>query len=165
MLDRIIVIVVLMCVGTWAATHFSLQRHGLLTPIGANEPQVSSTGNSIQIPQSYNGHFFVAATVNGASIDFLIDSGATDIVLNEADARRAGVNLRTLRYTKPVLTANGRVMIAPVRLRELRIGQLRLHDISASINPAPMDVSLLGMSFLNSLRGWEVSNGRLQLHW
>ena len=55
--------------------------------------------------------------------------------------------------------------LAPVTLRELRIGQLSRRGLDAVVNEAPMAVSLLGMSFLSRLEGWEAKDGRLMLYW
>ena len=102
---------------------------------------------------------------NGVPIRFLIDTGASDIVLNPSDARRLGFDASNLRFSRQYETANGMVRGAPVTLRELRVGQLHLFDVEASVNEAPLEVSLLGMSFLNELSGYEVARGRLILRW
>ena len=112
-----------------------------------------------------HGHFVVAAEVDGTPLTFLIDTGASDIVLSQADARRLGLEPRTLDYSRSYQTANGVVRAAPVRLRELRLGQLQLYDLDASVNEGPLPVSLLGMSFLGRLQGYEVMDGRLILRW
>ncbi len=112
-----------------------------------------------------NGHFVVDAMVNGSPITFLVDTGASDIVLTMADARRLGFIPGNLDFSEQYQTANGEVRGAPVRLRELRIGQYSLCDLEASVNEGPMTVSLLGMSFLEQLRGYQVEDGRLILRW
>jgi aspartyl protease family protein len=112
-----------------------------------------------------NGHFVVDAMVNGSPITFLVDTGASDIVLTLADARRLGFLPGNLDFSEQYQTANGEVRGAPVRLRELRIGQYSLYDLDASVNEGPMEVSLLGMSFLQQLRGYQVEDGRLILRW
>jgi aspartyl protease family protein len=112
-----------------------------------------------------SGHYLIEATVNGAPVTFLVDTGASDIVLTLDDARRVGLRPRSLEYTQRFATANGEVRGAPVVLREVRIGQARLFDVSASVNEAALDVSLLGMSFLEQLSGYEVERGRLILRW
>ena len=99
--------------------------------------------------------------VNGSPITFLVDTGASDIVLTLADARRLGFIPGNLDFSEQYQTANGEVRGAPVRLRELRIGQYSLYDLEASVNEGPMTVSLLGMSFLEQLRGYQVEDGRL----
>ena len=110
-------------------------------------------------------HFRVTAAVNGVDNLFLIDTGASDVVLSLEDARRIGVNLRTLKYTKRYQTANGTIEAAPIILRDLRIGQLRLYNVEASISKAPMGTALLGMSFLNRLSGFEFRKDKLILRW
>jgi clan AA aspartic protease (TIGR02281 family) len=112
-----------------------------------------------------DGHYLVEALVNGAPVTFLVDTGASDIVLNLDDARRVGLEPRRLGFTQRYSTANGEVRGAPVVLREIRIGQLNLFDVSASVNEAPLEVSLLGMSFLEQLSGYQVERGRLILRW
>ena len=80
-------------------------------------------------------------------------------------ARRIGINLRTLKYSRRYQTANGIILAAPVILRDLRIKQLRVRDVEASVTEAPMGVSLLGMSFLNRLSGFEANGKELVLRW
>ena len=111
------------------------------------------------------GHFVIEAVVNGAPVTFLVDTGATNIVLTMADAERLGFRPETLRFTQRFASANGEVRGAPVVLRELRIGQFSLFDMPASVNEAPLRVSLLGMSFLKRLNGYGVDDGRLILRW
>lgn len=111
------------------------------------------------------GHYLIEAAVNGAPVDFLVDTGASDIVLTMEDAERLGLQPATLRFTQRFATANGEVRGAPVVLREIRIGQFSLFDVPASVNEAPLRVSLLGMSFLERLNGYAVEDGRLILRW
>jgi clan AA aspartic protease (TIGR02281 family) len=111
------------------------------------------------------GHYVIEAAVNGAPVTFLVDTGASDIVLTLDDARRIGLQPSALEYTQRYATANGEVRGAPVVLRELRIGQLRLFDVDASVNEAPLGISLLGMDFLEQLSSYEVERGRLILRW
>jgi aspartyl protease family protein len=111
------------------------------------------------------GHFVIEAEVNGVPVTFLVDTGASEIVLTLADARRLGFDPRRLEFSQRFRTANGEVQGAPVQLRELRLGQFSLYDLDASVNAAPLPVSLLGMSFLERLRGYRVEDHRLILEW
>jgi clan AA aspartic protease (TIGR02281 family) len=111
------------------------------------------------------GHFLVEAVVNGAPVIFLVDTGASNVVLTMADAERLGFRRETLRFTQRFASANGEVRGAPVVLRELRVGQFSLFDMPASVNEAPLRISLLGMSFLKRLHGYGVEDGRLILRW
>ena len=110
------------------------------------------------------GHFQVEATVDGVAIRFLVDTGASDIVLRPADARRLGFDLDRLRFSRIYQTANGTVRGAPVTLGEVTVGPIRLANVAASVNGAPMNQSLLGMSFLNRLSGYEVRGNVLTFH-
>jgi clan AA aspartic protease (TIGR02281 family) len=112
-----------------------------------------------------HGHFLVEAVVNGEPIDFMVDTGATHVVLTLEDARKLGFTPNRLRFTQQFSTANGTVGAAPVELREVRIGQLRLFDLDAWVNGGPLGISLLGMSFLRSLDSYEVAGDRLILRW
>ena len=106
-----------------------------------------------------------AASVNGAPIEFLVDTGASHVVLAPADAARAGLRTGELRFSGRASTANCEVALAPVTLREIRIGQFSRRDVPAMVNQVPMSVSLLGMSFLSSLASWEARGDRLMLYW
>lgn len=110
-----------------------------------------------------DGHYRVEALVDGVSLRFLVDTGASEVMLSRADARRLGFDVDGLAYTRLFSTANGTVRGAPVRLREIVLGPIRLTDVVASVNQAPMAGSLLGMTFLGRLAGYEVRDGTLTL--
>jgi aspartyl protease family protein len=122
-------------------------------------------GDSIVIPATTSGHFLLDALVNGVRVRFLVDTGASDVTLTPQDARRLGFNERNLKYDRAYQTANGVVRGAAITLREVTIDQRSLYDVKASVNEAPMQISLLGMSFLGRLRGYEVADGALMLRW
>lgn len=121
--------------------------------------------NSVAVEGDKRGQYVVVAMVNGTPVDFLVDTGASHVVLAPADALRLGFRPAQLRYSGRADTANGAVGLAPVTLRELRIGQLSRHGVEAVVNEAPMGISLLGMSFLDGLEGWEAKGDRLLLYW
>jgi aspartyl protease family protein len=128
-------------------------------------PASSDGWNRMVIPADPRGHFLVEAEVNGTAVTFLVDTGASSVVLSPDDARRAGLTPERLRFTERYRTANGTVRAAPVELREIRIGQLAQRYVPASVNEAPMGISLLGMTFLSRLESWSVEGGRLALYW
>ncbi|MCC6467046.1 MAG: TIGR02281 family clan AA aspartic protease [Alphaproteobacteria bacterium] len=123
----------------------------------------SQYGNSISFRSREGGHYVVEAHVNGAPIRFMVDTGASDVVLTPADARRVGLNPNTLDYSRRYNTANGVVAGAPVVLDRVRVGPIEIENVRASVNKAEMAGSLLGMSFLGRLSGYEVQNGILTL--
>lgn len=124
-----------------------------------------ATPGTLTLRQSEDGHFYVTARVNGATVRFLVDTGASTTVLDPDDARRAGIDPATLSYSQTFRTANGRVEGAPVRIQRLEIGPVRLGSVRASVNRAPLGTSLLGISTLDRFRGWRVEDGTLTLRY
>ena len=110
----------------------------------------------VEIRAGTGGHFVVTATVNGQPVDFLVDTGASDVVLSPDDAARLGYHPENLRFTRQYTTANGIGRGAPVRLDSLSVGPIAYADLPASVNEAPMGESLLGMTFLRRLESYEV---------
>ena len=112
-----------------------------------------------------DGQFHVVAVVNGVSVKFLIDTGASDIVLTRTDARRAGFDPQRLRFTRVYQTANGIGRGAPIVLDTIGIGPNSLRDVRASVNDAAMSTSLLGVAFLGRLESYEVRGDVMLLRW
>jgi aspartyl protease family protein len=110
----------------------------------------------VELRAGADGHFTVTADVDGQPVDFLVDTGASDIVLSPADAARLGFPSENLSFTKQYVTANGIGRGAPVRLGSLAVGPIVFDDLPASVNEAPMGESLLGMTFLRRLSSYEV---------
>jgi aspartyl protease family protein len=111
------------------------------------------------------GHFLIAAAVNGSAVHFLVDTGASYVTLTPEDARAAGIRISDLRFTGRVATANGEIRVAPVVLREVRLDQFTMQDVDAVVLDTPLAVSLLGMSFLKRLEGYEIRDGDLIVSW
>lgn len=111
------------------------------------------------------GHFRVLAVLEGEPLEFVVDTGATDLTLSPGDAGRLGFRKAQLHFDRAYQSANGVILGAPVRIRELRIGQQSLYDLDAVVVDAPLEVSLLGMSFLRRLESYAVEDGRLILRW
>lgn len=117
-----------------------------------------STGE-VRVKASIDGHYRVEALVDGKRVRFLIDTGASGVVLTPDDAIRLGYDPRRLRFTQIAETANGTVRSAPVRLDFISVGQIQMLNFPASVNEVDMSDSLLGMSFLARLRSFEVRDG------
>jgi aspartyl protease family protein len=124
----------------------------------------SATTDSITFRADRSGHFRVKTVVNGQEIDFMIDTGATGVILTKADAIKIGFELDDLTFNAPASTANGTVFSAPVRLNFMEVGPIRIGRVPAFVNEGELDISLLGMSFLNQLSGYEVRDGLLTLY-
>jgi len=133
--------------------------------LGELVPQrgTANPDGSITFRAGEDGHFHVEARVNGTRLRMLVDTGASQVVLSPADARRLGIDTARLDFRHLSETANGPVSGAPVTLREITVGSVRLTDVAASVNGAEMSESLLGMTFLSRLAGFEVSGDRLTL--
>ncbi len=119
----------------------------------------------LEIRQSKDNHFYLDALVNGKTIKFLIDTGASDIVLNSSDAVTAGLDLRKLNFNKIYNTANGQVRGASAKVGTLQIGRVVFRDVSVSVNAGELDISLLGMSFLERFNSYKVDGDKLYLEY
>jgi len=122
-------------------------------------------GNTVAVARTGTGDFSVSAQINGARVAMVLDTGASSVVLTRDDAKAAGLPLEVLNYTINIETANGRARAAPVTLDRVAIGGLVERSVEALVaQPGQLKMSLLGMSFLNRLKSWEVSGDRLLLH-
>jgi aspartyl protease family protein len=127
--------------------------------------QSGATGDELIVRAGPNGQFMVNAVVDGVEVRFLVDTGASSVVLTAEDAERLGYRLDELEYSDRYQTANGEILGAPVVLPELRIGDLEIEDVRSSVIRAPLSTSLLGMTFLSRLESFEVRDKGLILRW
>jgi aspartyl protease family protein len=95
-------------------------------------------------------HFYIRAEVNGIPAMFLADKGASHIVLSPDDAGKLCIETDKLPFDRFYETANGTVRGSSIRIADLRVGEIHLKEIGASVNEAEMRNSLLGMTFLNA---------------
>ena len=124
---------------------------------------VADASDSMVIGRGEGGGFYVMGKVNGSPVRFVVDTGATQIVLSPADARRAGLATAGLTYSNPSETANGVGYGAAAKIERLDVGPVHLADVPVTINREPMSVSLLGMPFLDHFASIEVRGDRLFL--
>jgi len=125
---------------------------------------VVSHGRNVEIGRDSAGDFAISAQINGARVAMVLDTGASSVVLTHDDAKAAGLPLEVLNYTVNIDTANGRTRAAPVTLDRIAIGGLIERSVEALVvQPGQLKMSLLGMSFLNRLRSFEVSGDRVVL--
>jgi aspartyl protease family protein len=124
----------------------------------------ATRGHTVEIARGQGGNFTITTQINGARMPMILDTGASSVVLTHDAAKAAGLPLEMLSYTVAVETANGRTRAAPVTLQSIAIGGLVEREVPALIaQPGQLRQSLLGMSFLNRLQGWEVRGDRLML--
>ncbi|MFD1197438.1 TIGR02281 family clan AA aspartic protease [Brucella gallinifaecis] len=117
---------------------------------------------TVTLAKSANGHFEVNGRVNGARVHFMVDTGASSVVLSKEDAERAGIDTSMLAYNVPINTANGRATAASINISTLQIGDIERHNIRAMVTQEGlMTGSLLGMNFLQTLGGFSVRGDQL----
>ena len=114
-------------------------------------PESTFQSNSIEVVLERNrqGHYLVVGEINGREAEFLLDTGATDVVVPEPIAANLGL---TKGRPGRAMTANGAVTVYDTRIDELKIGKIRLENVNASINPGMRNQEiLLGMSALKQI--------------
>ncbi|OYR18973.1 TIGR02281 family clan AA aspartic protease [Brucella thiophenivorans] len=117
---------------------------------------------TVTLAKSANGHFDVNGRVNGARVHFLVDTGASSVVLSKEDAERAGIDTSSLAYNVPISTANGRATATSITIASLQIGDIERQNIRAMVTQEGlMTGSLLGMNFLQTLGGFSVRGDQL----
>jgi aspartyl protease family protein len=122
-------------------------------------------GRTVELARMHGGDFRVATEVNGTRVGMVLDTGASSVVLTNDAAKAAGLPLEVIKYTVSVDTANGRTMAAAVTLDRIAVGGIVERAVPALVaQPGVLRTSLLGMSFLNRLQGWEVRGDKLVLH-
>ena len=126
-------------------------------------PRQSYAGGRVEVPRGPGGHYDVTLEVNGAPVRFVVDTGATDVVLSHDDAERAGVDLDGVIYGGRAMTANGPVQVASVTLDEVRLGEFVDRDVRAAVTDGDLYGSLLGMRYLERFGRITIEGGRLVL--
>ena len=117
----------------------------------------------IEVPRAFDGHYYLTLRLNDTPVDFVVDTGATDIVLTGEDAARIGLDPDTLSYSGVAMTANGAVRTARARVNEISVGPITDRDVIVSVNRGEMPGSLLGMAYLQRFDRLEISDGRMIL--
>lgn len=117
----------------------------------------------IEAPLASDGHYYLTAEVNGTPVRFVVDTGATQIVLTRRDAERAGIDTRGLAFIGQAATANGTVAIAPVQLATVELGPIHDRDLRAVVNDGEMSTSLMGMTYLTRFARVEFDRDRMIL--
>ena len=122
----------------------------------------ASKGRTVELARMQGGDFQIATEVNGKHVGMVLDTGASAVVLTNDAAKAAGLPLEMIKYTVNVDTANGRTQAAAITLDRIAIGGIVERSVPALIaQPGQLKTSLLGMSFLNRLQGWEVRGDKL----
>lgn len=130
--------------------------------VGSNS-RMSVAEGRIEVPRAFDGHYYLTLKIDGEPVEFLVDTGATQMVLSHRDAERAGIDTASLNYFGRAMTANGEVRTAPVELGRVELGPFSDQGVTAWVNQGEMDASLLGMEYLQRYSSLEISNGALVL--
>ena len=126
--------------------------------------QPATSGRSLMLESDRQGHFKVEARIDGRHIDFMVDTGASLVIMRESDAAQIGIRPRPSDYSATVSTANGKIKAAPATLDRIEVGGITVYDVLALVLPdEALWQNLLGVSFLSRLKRYEYANGRLVL--
>lgn len=117
----------------------------------------------VSAPRAPDGHYYLSLRINDAPVLFVVDTGATDLVLTRGDAARVGLDPSSLPFLGIANTANGQTRTAQVRLDEVRLGDITDRNVRAVVNAGDMNESLLGMTYLQKFGRIEIENNRLTL--
>lgn len=128
----------------------------------AQRLEVSDQG-AISVPRSPDGHYYMTVSLNDAPVRFVVDTGATAVVLTKEDAARAGLNIDDLRFLGRANTANGTVRTAPARIEEFTLGDRIDRNVPVQVNEGEMQGSLLGMSYLDRFSAINIQGNRMTL--
>jgi aspartyl protease family protein len=142
--------------------------------VASAQPELSDTpqpasardqdDGTIRISPDARGNYLAQGRVDGHPVDFMVDTGATLVVLSFDDAERSGIDPQRLDFSGRAQTANGISKIAHVKLDSIDLGGITLHDIPAAVAaPGAMRMNLLGMSFLSRLTHFEIHGSDLYL--
>lgn len=130
----------------------------------AVQDNAQAGSRTLSIPRDARGHFLTNGRIDGQRIDFMVDTGASVIALNETSAARFGLRPMPVDYKMTVSTANGTIKAARTRLAMVDIGGLIVRDVDAMVLPdEALSENLLGLSFLSKLKRFEYANGKMVL--
>lgn len=133
-------------------------RHQILPRQAVFEDQ-----GRVEVPRSPDGHYYLTLDVNGTPVNFVVDTGASGVVLSQKDAASTGLPMDELVYLGRAITANGEVRTAPIRLDSMALGPIIDRNIPAWVNEGDLDKSLLGMAYLQRWERIEITQGELIL--
>jgi len=111
-------------------------------------PSQQAGAAEVTLPRAADGHYYAQLHIQGQEISFMVDTGASEVVLTQRDAHRLGIDPASLLYLGQAFTANGPVRTARVDLSDVRLGPFTDASLAASVNEGAMDGSLLGMAYL-----------------
>ncbi|SOH93667.1 aspartyl protease family protein [Monaibacterium marinum] len=160
---RRMVVQFLIWVAICAALVIGYDNKHLFEGILYEGPQSTDNAGNVTLLRNESGYFEVRALVNETPVTFIVDTGASLIVLSRADATRVGFDLDGLNFTGIASTANGEVRFANVLLDSFTIGKAVDTRVPASVNDGDLDTSLLGLAYLNRFSRIVIDDDRMIL--
>jgi aspartyl protease family protein len=136
---------------------------GDLRSVPTPQQSVFAADSRVEVPRAPDGHYYLTLDVNGRPVNFVVDTGATDIVLSQADAIAIGIDPAKLYYAGRAGTANGEVRTARVRVDEIALGPIVDRDVPLWVNSGEMTGSLLGMAYLQRFESLLIEDDKLIL--
>lgn len=122
----------------------------------------AARGRTVELARTGAGDFHIATRVNGARVPMVLDTGASTVMLTREAAVAAGLPMEMIKYNVNIDTANGRTYAAAAIIDRIAIGGIVERGVPALIaQPGTLKTSLLGMSFLSRLQGWEVRGDKV----
>lgn len=128
----------------------------------AASSQPHETPRETKLTRWSNGHFYTDAYVNKKTIRFVVDTGATDVALTEADAHMAGIQFDPSKFHVVGTGASGDVTGQEVSLDEVDLDGKRVRDLKGVVLHG-LQVSLLGQNYLRQLRGVQIDGDTMTL--
>ena len=142
---------------------------GVIALANARTAAIASAAQPPVLTRAADGHFWADAVVEGANgqravVHFLVDTGSSSVALTAEDARRLGIDVGTLTYSRPVFTAEGQARAAPVVLPRVTVSSAPVEGVKALVMESNAHTSLLGMSYLGRLSRIEATPTGMTLH-
>ncbi|MEV8465391.1 TIGR02281 family clan AA aspartic protease [Fluviibacterium sp. DFM31] len=127
------------------------------------QQSVQAEGETITLNRLRDGHFHMALKINGAPVNFLVDTGATEMVLSLEDAAKVGIDTGKLAFLGRARTANGQIETARVWLDRVELAGQVETKVPAQVSRGDMPGSLLGMSYLSRFEQITINGDRMVL--
>lgn len=117
-------------------------------PVSVGGSPSAEGSDRIVLNADSRGHFFTQGSINNRPVQFMVDTGASDVALGQSEADRLGIEYKSAT-TVQLSTANGLTQGWRLKLGSVRIGEITVYNVDAVVTPLPMPAVLLGNSFLN----------------
>jgi aspartyl protease family protein len=137
-------------------------KNRIIGEINPSKARINQSGQVV-IKLAKDGHYYMDIKINNVPIKFMVDTGASSVVLGKDEAKRVGINIDELNFNKSYQTANGVIFAAAAVIDKVEFAGLNFQNLPVSINSANMGAPLLGMSFLRKFKKYEFYRDRLIL--